>query len=433
MGAKKIADIQSQRAEEVQEILSRPPGYLIGWGSSSILIILGLFVVLGFFIEFPETIVGEANLTTSVDPALIYNTNDGYLNKIYSEENSFVEKGQVIAEIRSTSSLDNIEFLDELIYFLRQKIKENVSTIKLPTSNLSFGPLQENYNTLVKQVHEFNELNSIYHKKSVAQLKEKIETLESLSKIFATKLEIGKNELVNAKMQFEIDKGLYNEHVIAKSEWIQKNSLYNQKLTEFENLKQSFFQNDLQLKEMKGNQQDLNYEIERNLSQKLKQIELSLTSMENYRQEWKNKYTIVAPIEGKINFIRKTSPGDYVRSNVPLAFIVPENQDIRAKVKVNFKGYGKIIPGQSARITLDTYPYQEYGYFMGKVISISEAPSEDYYEAIVDLPDNLVSSFDHKIQYKPNSVGKAEIITADYSVLERLIFSTRSSLSNLSK
>lgn len=427
MEQKKAYIVEPTQSEEVQEILSAPPSALLSWGSGSMLIILLILIFLSFFIKYPETINGKATLTTSIDPALILNLSDGYLEKVHIGEDSSVREGQVLGEIRNALSFQNIAFMDELTKSLRKHIKNSKPSIKLPEAELSFGLLQENYNMLLTQVYEYNQLNNTYHTQSINRLSDKIDALKTLSLVLKNRLSIGESELANAKVQYQIDENLYKEAVIAKSEWIEKTSRYNQKLDEFQNLKQSCIQNDLQIKDMEIQLADLIYKNVESKEKNLKEIELTLTSIENYKLEWKQKYTLIAPINGVVKFIKKISAGDFLKGGQSIAYIIPQSLDIKAKVKLPLKGFGKIKAGQKARLTLDSYPYQEFGFVMGTVIKVSEAPTEDsFYEVIIELPDNLITSFKRELNYKPNSVGIAEIITQDYSILERLVFSTRS-------
>lgn len=426
--------LNSQRSEDVQEILSKPPSSLISWGSGSILVIVILLIVLSFTLKYPEVISGEAKLTTSVDPALIYNTNEGYLEKFFAGEESIVRKGQVLGEIKNALLSENISFLDRLVKDITNQVNNGQSHLELKQTDFSFGLLQENYNKLLALVHEYNQLRSNYHVELQVRLHEKTSSLSMLSTVLKEKLEIGEREFQNATTQYQIDEKLYTENVIAKSDWILKTSSFHQKKSELNSLKQSLIQNDLQIKETENQLAEIR---NRNFEDKEKNksdISLTLASIENYKLDWKQKYTLVAPINGKINFIKKISSGDFIKTNQPIAFIVPENKDVKAKIKIPYKGFGKVRFGQKVRITLDSYPYQEFGYLYGEVIKISEAPSDDnFYEVIVELPDELITSFNRHVTYKPSAVGLAEVITQDYSVFERLVFSTRSTFSVLKK
>jgi multidrug resistance efflux pump len=426
--------VHSRRSEDVQEILSRPPSSLISWGSGSILLILIFLIILSLILKYPEAINGEAKLTTSVDPSLIYNTSEGYLEKLFVNEDSIVYKGQVLGEIKNALLSENISFLDKLVKDLTNQINSGQSLLELKKTDLSFGLLQENYNKLLSLVYEYNQLRSNYHVQMLQRLREKISSLKSLSTVLSEKLQIGEREFQNATIQYKIDEKLYIENVIAKSDWIVKTSSFHQKQSELNNLKQDLIQNELQTKETENQLAEIHNKNFEDKEKNKNEITLTLASIENYKLDWKQKYTLVAPINGKINFIKKISSGDFVKTNQPIAFVVPENKDVKAKVKIPYRGFGKVRLEQKVRVTLDSYPYQEFGYLPGKVIKISDAPSDDnFYEIIVELPDDLVSSFNRQIIYKPGAVGVAEIVTQDYSVFDRLVFSTRNTFAVLKK
>jgi HlyD family secretion protein len=385
-------------------------------------------------LKYPEAINGEAKLTTSVDPSLIYNTSEGYLEKLFVNEDSIVYKGQVLGEIKNALLSENISFLDKLVKDLTNQINSGQSLLELKKTDLSFGLLQENYNKLLSLVYEYNQLRSNYHVQMLQRLREKISSLKSLSTVLSEKLQIGEREFQNATIQYKIDEKLYIENVIAKSDWIVKTSSFHQKQSELNNLKQDLIQNELQTKETENQLAEIHNKNFEDKEKNKNEITLTLASIENYKLDWKQKYTLVAPINGKINFIKKISSGDFVKTNQPIAFVVPENKDVKAKVKIPYRGFGKVRLEQKVRVTLDSYPYQEFGYLPGKVIKISDAPSDDnFYEIIVELPDDLVSSFNRQIIYKPGAVGVAEIVTQDYSVFDRLVFSTRNTFAVLKK
>lgn len=364
----------------------------------------------------------------------MYNLSDGYLEGLFISEDSLVEKGQILGEIRNALTSENISYQDNLIASLKTQLQNKKTQIIIPKSAKSFGQLHDQYNNLEKQIYEYNQLNNTHHNESIKRLINKIASLKSLSSILKEQIEVGNKELVNAIEQHQIDDKLYKDAVIAKSDWIEKTSNYHQKVSSFQNLKQSLIQNELQIQEEEIQLADLKYKSLESKAKNNKDVELTLTLLQNYKQEWKEKYALVAPISGKINFVKQISAGDFLKSNQPIAYIITLNRDIRAKVNVPYKGFGKIKAGQKARLTLDSYPYQEFGHIYGAVVKISDAPSTDnLYEVIIELPDDLISSFNFKLPYKPNSIGIAEIIIQDYSIFERLIFSSQSTLFNLKK
>lgn len=59
--------ISNLRSEEVQEILGRPPRWIVRWGIAVICaIVAGLFVG-GYFIKYPEVIAGLITITAEAE------------------------------------------------------------------------------------------------------------------------------------------------------------------------------------------------------------------------------------------------------------------------------------------------------------------------------------------------------------------------------
>lgn len=56
------------RSEEVQEILTKTPHWMIRWGNLLILIIIILIFLFSWFIKYPDIITTEITITTQVPP-----------------------------------------------------------------------------------------------------------------------------------------------------------------------------------------------------------------------------------------------------------------------------------------------------------------------------------------------------------------------------
>ena len=83
---------------------------------------------------------------------------------------------------------------------------------------------------------------------------------------------------------------------------------------------------------------------------------------------------------------------------------------------------GKLSIGQNVNIKLDNYPYNENGMLQGCVTNISEVPNKDTYAIDVDLKNGLTTSYHKKLVYKEEMKGKADIITTNLSVMDRIFF-----------
>jgi len=107
--------------------------------------------------------------------------------------------------------------------------------------------------------------------------------------------------------------------------------------------------------------------------------------------------------------------GETVMTVVP-----PGDSEMLAKVYLDMKGSGKVLPGQDVYIKLNSYPYLQYGMVRGRVRSKSLVPIDDNYILDVELPDELLTFHNIELEFTQNMPGTAEIITDDMRLIQRL-------------
>jgi len=147
---------------------------------------------------------------------------------------------------------------------------------------------------------------------------------------------------------------------------------------------------------------------------------------------WEHTYVIKAPTTGVINYNTFLKDYTYVRREQELASIVPQAisglDSIYAEVMLDANGAGKLELGQNVFIELDAYPKKQFGRLEGVLKNVSEMVSKGesekgtsyYYRAEVALPKGFTSTTGKEIFYKPNMPGKAEVITKDVRLIQRL-------------
>lgn len=84
---------------------------------------------------------------------------------------------------------------------------------------------------------------------------------------------------------------------------------------------------------------------------------------------------------------------------------------------------GKVREGQRVQINLDEYPRSEFGYLEGKIINIVPVKIEGFYRVYVKLDHGLVTNIQYSVPDQPKFSGKAEILTNNRSVLQRIFHS----------
>lgn len=103
--------------------------------------------------------------------------------------------------------------------------------------------------------------------------------------------------------------------------------------------------------------------------------------------------------------------------------VVPQGEsEIFARIMIPMAGSGTVKEGQNVNIQLEGYPYLEYGMVHGIIESRSLVPQEDLYVLDVSLPDGLSTFYGKQLDFSQNMSGRAEIITEDIRLIERLIY-----------
>jgi len=148
-------------------------------------------------------------------------------------------------------------------------------------------------------------------------------------------------------------------------------------------------------------------------------IQLTYKRLESQLAEWDYKYVLMAPIDGNVSFFDFWSDNQFVNSGEDVMTIVPKSHGVIGKVYLQIAGSGKVKKGQKVYIQCDSYPCREYGFLKGTVASISLMPQDNQFLVNVDLPDELETTFNKKLDFKQEMDGTAHIITTNLRLIQR--------------
>ena len=123
---------------------------------------------------------------------------------------------------------------------------------------------------------------------------------------------------------------------------------------------------------------------------------------------------------------------DYLQEKQLVVSVVPTNNlKPIAKLKTNIKNSGKIKIGQRVHIRLENYSYIEYGMLVGTVSNISLIPDADnFYFIDVALNNELVTTYNKRLDFKHELFGQAEIVTQDLRLIERFLNQLKNLVNN---
>jgi hypothetical protein len=155
------------------------------------------------------------------------------------------------------------------------------------------------------------------------------------------------------------------------------------------------------------------------------ELEISCNTIQNYLNSWRQNYRIIAPFGGKVSHLTTLSKNQFINAGTQLFAIIPDDNEYIGTVQIPTLGFGKVKVGQTVRIKLNNYPYNEFGQIEGTIKEISLIPSvteenRTVYLAKISLKNGLISTYKQELPFKPEMKGTAEIITEDLRLMERV-------------
>lgn len=418
--SKKLEEIEL-RSEQVQDILSYVPHWMIRYGNLLFLSLIVLFFSLSWLIKYPDVINTEALLTTQIPSEKLIAQSTGKLETILIKDNDLVIKNSPFAIIENTSNFEDVYKLKDII----DTIKVNTKSFTFPIDELpvlflgdidtQYALFENNYiqYTLNKDLQPFSN-EALANKNTVSELHRRLKSSKD-------QLALNQSQLVLKKKDLNRSKSLFKNGTIARLE-------YENKQVEFlqaeQNLK-SFESSISQIREAisNANKSSKGTEINRTKEEMmlLKSVIQSFNQLKKAIKNWETQYVLKSNINGKVAFSNYWRTNETVNQGDLIFTIIPtENSTYIAKLKTPATNSGKLKVGQTVNIKLENYPEAEFGTLQAKVNHITLVPNEEgFYLILAQLPKNLITSYKKQIDFKQEMRGSAEIITEDLRLAER--------------
>ncbi|GGK10921.1 hemolysin [Yeosuana aromativorans] len=419
----KIEDLEL-RSEEVQDILTTVPHWMIRWGNVIFLALILLLLFLSWFVKYPDIIISEALITTQIPPQKEYAKITGKFNAILVKDNEKVNNNQVLAVIENTANYKDVYKLKSVI----NTIQINNKSFSFPIDNLPIlflGDIESQYalfeNSYIQ--YKLNKELKPYSNEakannySIFELNKRLKSLQSQKEINKTELDFKNKDL-------QRNKSLFDKGIISSQDYESKQLEYVQAERNYKNFESSISQ----IRENISNASKTSKGTEINRIKEemtlLKNVIQSFNLLKKAIRDWENLYVLKSNITGKVAFLnywninQTVNQGDLVFTVIPV-----KNSSYIAKLKTPSQNSGKVEIGQKVNIKIENYPDAEFGVINGIVKNISIIPNKDgLYLIDVDLPQPLITSYNKKIDFKQEMKGSAEIITEDLRLIERFFY-----------
>lgn len=412
------------RSEEVQEVMSHVPAWILRQGITVLCCIVVVLLIGSYLFKYPDIVVAEITVSTQNPPIYIVAKTAGRLGELSISNGSEIEKETILGVIENAAKTKDVLCVKER---MRQWEAKDYPLSEgkwlFDGQYLQLGEVQATYALFISALNDYAEfIGQDYYNKKLVNSQKNLCNRKEYYRLAERQYQLAGQEQVLAKRIYSRDSILYIRKVIVDNEYDEAQCNYLKHRQTHEGMQMSLSQIEMQIEQDRGNLLDLHHQAlteEQKYTQNLKnatgQLQASITS-------WEQRYLLVAPISGKLTFMSVWSDDQYLTFGESLFVIAPKvDSPPIGRALLPIQASGKVKTGQQVNVRLNNYPDQEFGYVKGKVINVSPVPTEEAkYVVDIEFPKGLCTNYDKKLPMSRELKGTAEIITEDMRLIERL-------------
>jgi hypothetical protein len=324
--------------------------------------------------------------------------------------------------LESTASHEELINLSNTIDSLQSLVTKNDIEKILPYLNASaqnLGEVQQSFQTFQQAFINFrNYISGGFYLSKKIMLGKDLAFMQKLHSNLLQQKGLNVQDLALSQKTFDASQSLKEDKVIAELEYRNETSkLINKKLT-LPQINAAIINNESQQNEK---QKEI-MELENTIAQQKSIFAQALNTLKSQIDDWKKKYLLTAPIDGKIAFATFLQENQELQASQIICFINPGNSQYYAEVYIPQTNFGKVKMGQQVLLKFPAYPAAEYGGVKGTIDFISNISTDSGYLAKVILPNGLNTSYKKQIQFRDGLAAQGEIITANMRLLQRFYY-----------
>nr|WP_294939385.1 HlyD family efflux transporter periplasmic adaptor subunit [uncultured Flavobacterium sp.] len=420
----KNKDTFELRSEEVQDILTRVPHWMIRWGTVLIFGIIIMLLTTSWFLKYPDVVATEIVITTNIPPEKLVAKTSGRIEAILVKDRTIVAENTPLAIIENSADYQDVFLLKKVVDASKADGNfpfEQLKNLQLGEIESAFALFQKEYiaENLNADLQPYQVENSAQKSES-NQIKERLNLLLQQKSINEQELKLQKNE-INRYTTLHT-KGVISdqEFETKKLNYLQSEKNYKNLLSSISQLRSALIANTKAVKatEITSTKEEVN--LDRNVMQSFYQLKKAI-------KDWELAYVLRSSVEGEVSFSQVWVENQTITAGENVFSVVPKiEKGFVGKVKAPAHNSGKIKIGQQVNIRLANFPDREFGILKGEVKNISLVPDKEGNIMMdIALPEKLTTNYKKEIPFQQEMKGSAEIITEDLRLLERILYQFR--------
>lgn len=410
-----------RHTDDMQDIITTVPSWILRWGITLFFGILILIVSLSALIKYPDIVKTKLKIESPNSPKPVVSKVSGKLIKLLVKENATVVTGQALAYMESTGDHDKIWRLAINLKELQTQVLQNkpVSQVLFSQSdNIQFGELQSAYQIFYQEYLNYKSaINDGFYLKKKGFLQNDLLDLTKQVQQLNQQKQIQQRSFVIADDDYKMHKKLEKERVETPAELRQQESKYLSQ-------KSPLVQTESALISANNNysaKQKEILELDNQIREEKAKFLQALNSLISQAEDWKSKYILIAAQSGKLSYAGIVQENQVLNLGQEVFYINPGNEAFFGQMSIPQDNMGKIKEGQEVLVKLRSFPFEEYGMIRGKISYIADVPYKDsVFVSKVDFKIRSRSDMKRPIHLKQGMMADAEIITQDATILQRI-------------
>lgn len=410
------------RSEEVQEIMSKMPHWIVRRGASVLFLLVLLLLAGAYFIHYPDVVLAKVIITSANPPVKLVAQSSGKIQHLEVGNQQLVKADQVIGVIENPADYNQVLQLKKRLQVI--DTASNLPFVLSKDSTFGFsklGELQSGYSSLGQSINGYVFfITSGFYAKKINQYQSQMSTAQQQQSYLQKDAGFSSKELSIEASRLKRDSTLLAQKVISASEFEARNKDYLGQQRNNNSVGGNLVQNQLNQLEYQKAITDLQQQQSKELNDKTQAVKDLTKRVLGEIAIWEQKYLMKSPVEGKVIFFNYWKENQFINAGEALVTVVPPVQEYIARAFLPVQGAGKVKANQKTLIKLAAFPYQEFGMLRGKVTAISPVSLDSAFSMEINLTNGMTTAVNKQIPVQPEYSGIAEILTDDKNILERL-------------
>ena len=307
---------------------------------------ISVILIVIIFCNYTRRVNVTGEVTTIPRAVNIFSPVKGFVSHIQMSVGDLVRKGDTLYQVDVSQTTRSGNVSENMLHSVQQQIKI--------TEGIIFKLLKNKENT-------------------VSQLKEQLVQYESAYKESKTIVDNARKGMAEMKKTMDNYAEYKKRGLINSDQVTNQRYLYYQQQSAYQNLNTQQIQQGLQITILKGDIVSRETDFDNQIAEQ--QYQLSHLRRQLSEMDATGAILISAPIDGTIETLSVTQ-GQMVNSGDSLAQLVPaESQGYFMVLWLPDNSIPYVHKGDRINIRYDAFPYEKFGQFAGRVISVSGIPA----------------------------------------------------------